>query len=137
MALKKKKTWSEKFNARTIPEITSTERKFADIPEGAMMLIATPAIIEAYIKEIPAHETRSIADIRKDLAEEYEAEYTCPVTTGIFLRIVAEKNYEQYEKGTPLKDIAPFWRVIDAKSPTAKKLTFETSFLEKAKQELG
>ena len=46
--------------------------------------------------------------MRNDLAIEYGADFTCPMTTGIFLRIVAEYNYENLsKKGT---EISPFWR---------------------------
>lgn len=122
----KTKSWAEKYNTRTKPEIKKIDKAFADIPEGATMLIATPQIIEDYIKSIPQGKTVDIKTIRKDLAIEYNAEYTCPVTTGIFLRIVAEANYEKLKND---KNIAPFWRVIDGKSPVAKKLTFGTDFI--------
>lgn len=122
----KTKSWAEKYNTRTKPEIKKIDKAFADIPDGATMLIATPQIIEDYIKSIPQGKTVDIKTIRKDLAIEYNAEYTCPVTTGIFLRIVAEANYEKLKND---KNIAPFWRVIDGKSPIAKKLTFDTDFI--------
>lgn len=122
----KTKSWAEKYNTRTKPEIKKIDKAFADIPEGATMLIATPQIIEDYIKSIPQGKTVDIKTIRKDLAIEYNAEYTCPVTTGIFLRIVAEANYEKLKND---KNIAPFWRVINGKSPVAKKLTFGTDFI--------
>jgi hypothetical protein len=68
--------------------------------------------------------------MRKDLAAEYKAQYTCPVTSGIFLRIVAENAYEEYQKGKPVSKITPFWRMLDRKSPALKKLTFGTAFVE-------
>lgn len=75
--------------------------------------------------------------MRSDLAAEYHAEKTCPVTSGIFLRIVAEANYEQFAKNEiSLKEITPFWRIITPKSKLALKLTFGTEFLiEKRKEE--
>ena len=99
----------------------------------------TPRIVEAYIRKIPKGVSVSPQTLRKDLANEYKAEATCPVTTGIFLRIVAEAAYEQHLAGKPLKDLAPFWRVIDEQSPTAKKLSFGTAFLseQRAKEKLA
>jgi hypothetical protein len=67
--------------------------------------------------------------MRKDLAAEYSAQYTCPITSGIFLRICTEHAYEEYQKGKPLKNITPFWRMIDSKAPVAKKLTFGYTFV--------
>lgn len=46
--------------------------------------------------------------MRKDLASKNRTDYTCPVTTGLFLRIVAEANFEKYQKANSLKDITPF-----------------------------
>lgn len=126
---KKTKTWAEKYVTRTQPEIKRIDKPFADIPAGGLMLIATPAIIEAYLREIPAGKTVSLSDLRKDLAHQYNAEYTCPVTTGIFLRIVAEAGWDRYLAGAPIEQMAPFWRVMDAKSPAAKKLRCGAAFI--------
>lgn len=126
----KRKTWAEKMNPDMQPKIERTDKAFADIPAGAKMLIATPSIVEEYIKHIPKGVHTSLQQMRKDLATEYHAEYTCPVTSGIFLRIVAENAYEEYTNGKPLSKIAPFWRMLDRKSPACKKLTFGTEFIE-------
>jgi hypothetical protein len=130
MKAKKTKSWAEKYQTRPHPEVKRIEKAFADIPEGGLMLIATPQIIEDYLKEIPVGKTVKLNTLRQDLALEHQAEYTCPVTTGIFLRIVAEANYEALNNGKPLEQIAPFWRVIDEKMPLAKKLSFGVDFIK-------
>jgi hypothetical protein len=48
----KRKTWQEKLQVALTPEVTVTNKKFADIPEGASMFIATPMLVDAYIKNI-------------------------------------------------------------------------------------
>jgi len=101
------------------------------------MLIPTPKIVDAYIRQIPKGRQADVNTIRKDLAAEYHAEVTCPLTTGIFVRIVAEAAYEDYEKGTALNKITPFWRVISEKSPAAKKLTFGTKLLKEQRLKEG
>ena len=75
--------------------------------------------------------------IRKDLAAANNAAYTCPVTTGIFLRIVAENAFEEYQKGKALNKITPFWRAMSVKSPSAKKLTFGMQFLVSQQKKEG
>lgn len=130
----KRKSWKEKMNPKAQWKVEVCGKKFADIPEGATMLIATPTIVEAYIMDIPEGVHTSPAQMRKDLAAEYHAAYMCPVTAGIFLRIVAEKAYEEYEAGTPLSRIAPFWRIIDTKTPTAKKLSFGMDFINERRK---
>ncbi len=75
-------------------EVKTIDTKFADIPAGGSMLIATPEIVADYVRNIPEGTHTSLQQMRKDLAAEYNAEYCCPVTAGIFLRIVAEAAYE-------------------------------------------
>lgn len=126
----KKKTWTEKLEEEKAPQVKRLEKDFADMTAGGMMLIATPKIIEEYIKNIGSGKTLSLKTMRKDLALEHQADYTCPVTTGIFLRIVAEANYEKWTQGRPIDSITPFWRVINPKSALAEKLSFGKLFLE-------
>jgi hypothetical protein len=124
-----RKTWQEKLHVDKKAEVKKNDTDFADIPAGSSMLIATPLVIDTYIRQIPKGQFADIKQIRKDLAAEYHAQYTCPVTTGIFIRIAAEAAYEEYEKGKPLSKITPFWRALSARSPSAKKLSFGIDFL--------
>lgn len=124
-----KKTWTEKLNANKEPIIKRIEANFADIPAGSNMYIATPRIIAEYVNQIPKGKSVSIKTLRNDLAIENRADHTCPVTTGIFLRIVAEAAYEAYQKGADRNSITPFWRAIDEGSNLAKKLSFGTELL--------
>jgi len=126
----KGKSWSEKLTHAKEPQVKRIEKDFADIPAGAKMLIATPKIIDNYIRQIPKGKSTTLQTMRKDLAHEYHAEYTCPVTTGIFLRIVSEAAHEQIENGKPTTAVAPFWRVVDENSPLAKKLSFGPAFIK-------
>ncbi len=132
-----KKTWLQKFNVDRQPGIETTNKKFADIPEGSKMLIATPKVVDDYVRQIPKAHHTSLQQMRKDLALEFGAEYTCPITAGIFLRIVSELAYEQYQYGTPLKKITPFWRMIDKKAPLAKKLSFGYEFVAEQRKKEG
>lgn len=136
-SVSRKKSWQEKLHIDREAEIEVTTKDFADIPAGATMLIATPLIMDNYIRQIPRGHFTDIKQIRKDLAASYHAQYTCPLTAGIFLRIVAEAAYEEYEKGKVLSKIAPFWRAIHLRSPTAKKLSFGTDFLRERQEKEG
>ena len=124
-----KKSWLDKLNEHKEPKIKRIDIDFADIPSGSNMFIATPKIIDQYIQEIGFGKRVDVKTLRKDLAIEHNADYTCPVTTGIFLRIVAEANYEKLHQGKQLDEITPFWRVIEPNSALAKKLTFGQEFL--------
>lgn len=124
-----KKTWTEKLLEDKKPVVKLLELKFADIPANSKMFIGTPGIFDNYIKEISKGQFVSPQTIRKDLAIENGADYTCPVTTGIFLKIVAEASYEQYTQGKPIASITSFWRVIHPNTALAKKLSFSLNFL--------
>lgn len=126
----KRKTWAEKMRYGMQPRVKRNDKDFADIPSGHSFLIATPEIVEQYLKDIPEGRHVSVKQMREDLAAEYQAEYTCPVTSGIFLRIVAEHAYEELLKGMSIDKVAPFWRMIDKKSPSAKKLACGMDFLQ-------
>ena len=64
------------------------------------------------------------------LAKLHGADATCPVSTAIFLRIVAEAAWDEIESGVPVSEVAPFWRVVDPKSPLAKKLRSGGAWIE-------
>ena len=137
MCAYKRKSWQEKLNDGRQPQIEKADKEFAGIKAGQQMLIPTPRLVENYILQIPEGQQVAMDVLRRDLAAEHGAEVTCPLTTGIFVRIVAEAAYEQYQQGKPLEQIAPFWRVIDEKSPTAKKLTFGKEFLVEQREREG
>ena len=124
-----KKSWLDKLNENKEPKMKKIDIDFADIPAGSNMFIATPKLIDQYINEIGVGKRIDLKTLRKDLAIEHNADYTCPVTAGIFLRIVAEANYEKLHQGIHLQEITPFWRVIEPNSALAKKLTFGQDFL--------
>ena len=70
-----------------------------------------------------------VGTLRLDLAAAHGADFSCPMTTGIFLRIVAEKAWEELQHGKPLPEVAPFWRVLKASSPVSQKLACGVDFI--------
>jgi hypothetical protein len=131
-----KKTWAEKLNEDKQPKVKRIDFDFADIPANSNMFIATPKIIDTYIKQIDKGKKVTPQTIRKDLAIENKADYTCPVSTGIFLRIVAEAAYEKFAATKSIRGVTPFWRVVEPNSALAKKLSFGQEFIiEQRKKE--
>lgn len=107
-------------------------------PKGSLMYISTPAEIEAYITQIPRGVWVDVPTLRNDLAQIHGADWTCPLTTGIFLRILAEAHVERFREGISNEPICPFWRVISPNSTLAQKLSFGVDFiLEKRLEEEG
>lgn len=132
-----RKTWAEKMRPGMQHRVKTHDRDFADIPAGHTFLIATPAIVDEYIRHIPKGQVASLGQMRKDLAADYHAEFTCPVTAGIFLRIVAENAWEQMQQGKKPSRVTPFWRMVDPASATAKKLACGIDFLKKMRKAEG
>jgi hypothetical protein len=137
MTTKKRKSWQEKFDNGRKPEVEVLESKFSDIAAGEKMLIATPRIIDDYIRQIPEGKSVNMKTMRRDIAADYAADNACPLTTGIFVRIISELAHEQYEQGKPISEITPFWRVLNSKTPLVKKLSFPYDFIAAQRKEEG
>lgn len=130
------KDWSQRLDAGTA-QVKRAERRFGDIPEGAMMLVPTARQVDAFMHTIPEGTTMSVRALRLALANAHGADATCPVTTGFHLRTVAEAAHEALERGAPLEQVAPFWRVLDAQTPTTKKLSFGADFVTAQRRNEG
>lgn len=102
------------------PVVKVLKHKLGNSFPAGRMLIATPKVLEAEIRTIRKGKTRTIAQIRENLATQYHADYACPITTGIFLRIVAENAELQLAKGA--KRVAPYWRVVQRDNSLNPKL---------------
>ena len=103
-----KKNLDRKRDCDKSYKIKTIDKKFADIPEGSKMFISTPKIIDDYIKHLPFGKSTELSTMRNDLAIEYQADKTCPVTTGIFLRIVSEASYEELKSGKGIEEVSTF-----------------------------
>lgn len=134
MCAYKRKSWIEKRDIHKEPAIKKLTGDFADMHTGEKMLIANPKIVDDYIRQIPKGKEISLQQMRKDIAADFNADKMCPTTAGIFLRIVAEAAYEELEKGKPISKITPFWRMMNEKSPAAKKLSFGIDFLKEQRK---
>ncbi len=100
--MKQRKTWREKLEKET-------ERKTVDTPKGKM-LVPKPVDVDNVLRKIEKGKLATVNQIRDKLAKDYRADYTCQLTTGIFLWIAAETAEEDLKVGR--KIITPYWRVI-------------------------
>lgn len=110
-------------------KIVKLENDFAGIKAGAMLFVATREIIEAYIYSIPAGESRTVHRLRNELARKYNCDATCPVSTAIFIRQVAEKALLELDNGKAINEVAPFWRLVEPDSKIAKKLEIYSNWI--------
>jgi hypothetical protein len=112
------------------PKRVVLETRFAGIAAGSILYVATPDIVADYVRKIPAGQTRSIPQMRRDLAKKNKADATCPVSTAIFLRSVAEISLKQMAEGAGASEVTPFWRIVDPGSPIAKRMALEADWIE-------
>ncbi len=122
-----KKTWVEKRDADKKHQVKVNPKSWADMPAGILMLIPTPKIVDRYVNQIPIGNFKQVKDLRKEMANDYSANMSCPMVTGISLRIVSEASYEEF--GIGIDTITPFWRIVDPQSKLASKLTCGIDFI--------
>lgn len=117
------KTWQQKYHNGRKPEIETMTKAMWGYPAGSRLLISTPEEVDALIKKIPKGKSKTLVEVRESLAKQYKADAACPMTTSIFVRIIAECALEELSAGKKPDQVSPFWRVVEVKSPLAKKLS--------------
>jgi hypothetical protein len=111
---KPRKTAREKLEIEREPEVV-------DDPRGrGKMLIPNPLGVDRLMRSIQKGRLATVEQIRERLAKDFHADFTCPLTTGIFIRIAAEAAEEDFGRGE--KEITPYWRVIKADGSLNEKL---------------
>lgn len=125
MTIKPKKPtdWRKRFGAAKPPHVVMLHADFAGVKAGNTMLISSPGEIANYLSRIPSGETRTMDRLRNELARKAGANAMCPVTTAIYLRVVAEVALTDLAEGRRLDEVVPFWRVVTPDSKVAKKLS--------------
>lgn len=73
---------------------------------GTRMFLAPPLYYDKLMRKVPKGELITVGQIREYLAKENNADFTCPLTAGIFINIVAWASYQRKE------DITPYWRTL-------------------------
>ncbi len=124
------KTWRQKLESGKPAHVETLTKAFGGAPKGARMLVGTPRLIDGYMRTVPEGEARSVVQMRSDLAKAHKADIACPLSTSIFARIAAEAALEEMAQGKPVDAVTPFWRVIDEKSPIARRLSCGPDFIE-------
>lgn len=103
-----KKTAVQKRDSAREPEVKHLEQTVSpQFPAGAM-LIASPLSVAETVEQIPEGHVMTLTVLRGILAARFGADYTCPLTAGIFLRIAAEAAVEEGDAGRQ----TPYWRVV-------------------------
>jgi hypothetical protein len=106
------KSWRDKLENPPpgLPKVVrgpaTWEKRFG----GRRVLVPTPLLVDSLIRKVKKGKLTTVTQIRAQLAKDFKADSTCPLTTGIFIRIAAETAEEDLRNGK--KQITPYWRVI-------------------------
>ncbi|MEO0364354.1 MAG: hypothetical protein AAF265_02555 [Pseudomonadota bacterium] len=120
----------DNYQKKRAPKKVQLEKDFAGIRAGQWMFVGTPQIVAKYLEGIPQGETVSIPKLRNQIARRHRCDAMCPVSTAIFLRIVADWAVEEMDAGVPVDQVAPFWRAIGPDDRIAKKLAIDSTRLQ-------
>ena len=109
--MKKKTTWAEKLaNSKDLPKVKHfDDKKGMTWPAGSYCLPA-PVEVDAIMKQVPKGKLITINEIRQILAKKHKADFSCPITCGIFSWIAANAADEAESLGK--KRITPYWRTL-------------------------
>ena len=106
---KSRTRWREKLQKPQSPKIVRVSPKMSRFGKGTM-LIPTPKLVDALIRKVPKGKLVTVSELRRRLAADFAADVTCPLTTGIFVRIAAETAEEDRANGRAR--VTPYWRVV-------------------------
>ena len=107
--MKSKLSWREKLEKPQQTKLVKISPKMSRFGEGTM-LIPTPKLVDELVRRTPNGKLVTVGEIRRKLASDFAADVTCPLTTGIFVRIAAEAAEEDRANGR--RRITPYWRVV-------------------------
>ena len=109
---KSSKKWRDKLE-RDHP----SHGKIVEIPPkmqkqwgSGTMVIPEPLKLDALVRTVKKGKLVTVPQLMERIARDAGADRACPMTTGIFLRIVAEAAEEDLREGR--KRITPYWRVL-------------------------
>ena len=94
---------------------TITDQKSIEKYGGSKMYFAPPIDYDKVMKKIPYGKVITVGKIREYFAELNGADFTEPITAGVFVSIVAWASYQRSE------DETPYWRTLKANGELNEK----------------
>jgi|SRR5579884_2984702 len=105
-----RKSWREKMDNSNLRKLVPVPPRMQKRLGSGTMLLPSPREVEAFIGTVRAGSVTTVSHIRETLARKYAVDVTCPLVTGIFVRIAAEAAEEDAAAGKAT--ITPYWRVV-------------------------
>lgn len=101
--------WREKLEREDHSKIVDIPASMAKRFGSGTMLIAKPLDVDALIRK--TKKGKRVTSLRYELARDNNTDTTCPLTTGIVVRIAAETAEEDLQNGR--KRVTPYWRQLE------------------------
>ena len=108
--MKTRKSWREKLDNPDLPKVVRIPENMRKRVGTGTMLVPSPRDVDALIRTVRKGSLITVSRMREILAGKHMADVTCPLTTGIFVRIAAEAAEEEARGGK--SRITPYWRVV-------------------------
>jgi 6-O-methylguanine DNA methyltransferase, DNA binding domain len=110
VTFRSKTRWRDKLEKLQEPKLVKVPPKMMARFGKGVMLIPTPLLVDGLVRKVAKGKLVTVGEIRRRLARDFAADVTCPLTTGIFVRIAAEAAEEDRANGR--KRVTPYWRVV-------------------------
>ncbi|WP_394926773.1 methylated DNA-protein cysteine methyltransferase [uncultured Robinsoniella sp.] len=119
-------------DAKDMPKYqTVTDPKSIRKYGGDKMYFAPPAAYDSVMKTVPFGKVLTISRIREYFAEISGADFTEPITAGIFVSIAAWASYQRTD------DKTPYWRTLKANGELNSKYPGGTEIQKEKLEEEG
>ena len=97
------------YDSKDMPKFqTITDEKSIEKYGGDRMYFAPPIDYDRIMKRVPYGKVITVGEIRDCFAKQNGADFTEPITAGIFVSIAAWASYQRSE------DETPYWRTLKA-----------------------
>lgn len=96
-------------DGKDMPKIVEiTDEKSIEKYGGRRMYFAPPLDYDAVMRRVPEGMVITVGDIREYFAAQNDADFTDPITAGIFCSIAAWASFQRSD------DKTPYWRTLKA-----------------------
>lgn len=131
------KTWKQKLEDGKEPRLTTLNKAMGGVPAGGTLLMPTPQLVKSFMDTLPPGVGVKFDEMRAELARRNGGDLSCPLTSSMAARTVAEAAWEDIQAGVDSSEVTPFWRVIEPNSGVGQKLAGGPSFVRAMREQEG
>lgn len=94
-------------DSKDMPKIQIiTDEKSIEKYGGSKMYFAPPIDYDNVMQQVPCGKIITVGEIREYFAKQNQADFTEPITAGIFVSVAAWASHQRFE------DKTPYWRTL-------------------------